>query len=177
MAVRKILRVGDPRLRQISQPIAENEIGSKEIKDLIKDMYQTMKAASGLGLAAPQIGVLKQLVVVGYEDSERYPDAPAKMEYKAFINPVITEQATDLQGFWEGCLSVPDMRGYVERVRKIRMEYYDIHGEKHDEIIEGFDAVVYQHECDHLKGILYIDRLKDPTMFGFNEELDTALAE
>lgn len=172
MAIRKILRIGSPVLRQVSQPVPDNEMGSKELKNLIKDMHQTMNAANGVGLAAPQIGVLKQVVVVGQSDTERYADTIERSEYMVIINPKITPQENEVRGYWEGCLSVPDMRGYVERVRKIRMQWVDQHGTKFDEIIEGFDAVVYQHECDHLKGELYIDKLKDPLLFGFNEELD-----
>jgi peptide deformylase len=176
MAVRKILRAGDPLLRKKSEPVPATEIRSKEIKKLIRDMFDTMAEADGLGLAAPQIGVLKKIVVVGFDRSERYPDAEG-IEHKILINPEIEILEGPDEGFWEGCLSVPGMRGYVERPRRIRMKWYDEEEEFHDEIIEGFDAVVYQHECDHLDGVLYVDRLKDPRLFGFNEELDAASRE
>lgn len=176
MAVRKILRAGDPLLRKKSEEIPLTEIRSKEIKKLIRDMFDTMDDADGLGLAAPQIGVLKQLVVVGFDRSERYPDAVA-MERNILINPQIEPLESKSEGSWEGCLSVPGMRGYVERPRRIRMKWYDENEEFHDEIIEGYDAVVYQHECDHLAGVLYVDRLKDPRLFGFNEELEGASVE
>ncbi|MCB1173207.1 MAG: peptide deformylase [Leptospiraceae bacterium] len=176
MAIRKILRIGDPRLREIAAAVPETEIGSKEIRDLVKDMKQTMIAANGVGLAAPQIGVLKRVVVVGIEsDNPRYKESKGQeLEFQALVNPVITPLKSDTGGMWEGCLSVPEMRGYVERPKKIRMEWYDLQGDKHSEVIEGFQAIVYQHECDHLDGVLYVDRLKDPRLFGFNDELDAA---
>ena len=152
MAVRKILRAGEPLLRKKSADIPTNEIGSKEIKKLIRDMFDT-------------------LVVVGFDRSDRYPDAPG-MERKILINPEIEKLEEASEGSWEGCLSVPGMRGYVERPRKIRMKWYDENEDFHDEVIEGYDAVVFQHECDHLEGVLYVDRLKDPRLFGFNEELE-----
>ena len=135
-------------------------------------MFDTMLEAKGVGLAAPQIGVSRRLVVVGLEQSTVETDATLEIRRQVLINPEIEALIETKEGFWEGCLSVPDMRGLVERPRKIRIKWYDEHEEIHDEIIEGFSAVIYQHECDHLDGILYVDRLKDPTMFGYNEELD-----
>lgn len=173
MALRKILRAGDPVLREKSAPIPIEEIRSKEIKKLIRDMFETMKAADGIGLAAPQVGVLKRLVIVGFDRSDRYPELENSIHQHILINPEITPLDGPREGFWEGCLSVPGMRGYVERPRRIRLKWYDENEEFHDQVVEGFDAVVYQHECDHLDGVLYIDRLKDPTLFGFNEELDS----
>ena len=166
--------MGDPRLRQVSEPIPVTEIRSKEIKKLIRDMFDSMEEAGGLGLAAPQIGVMKRIVVVGFDRSDRYPDLEDGIEKHILINPELERLTEKVEGFWEGCLSVPEMRGFVERPRKIRMKWYDENEEFHDRIIEGFDAVVYQHECDHLDGVLYVDRLKDPRLFGFNAELDSA---
>ena len=174
MAVRKILRIGNPLLRQKSEEVPVTEIRSSEIKKLIRDMYDSMESADGIGLAAPQIGVLKRVVVVGFYRTDRYPELKDGIERRILINPEIEVLDSPEVGFWEGCLSVPDMRGYVERKRKIRLKFYDEKEEFHDEIIEGFDAVVYQHECDHLNGILYVDRLKDPNLFGYNDELDMA---
>ncbi len=174
MAVRKILRIGNPELREKSLPVPENEISSKETKKIIRDMFDTMQEAQGLGLAAPQIGVKKQIVVVGFDASERYPDLKEEIEHHVLINPKIKVLDDKVEGYWEGCLSVPGLRGYVERPRKIKLSWYDQKEEYHDKIIEGFDAVVYQHECDHLEGILYVDRLKDPSLFGFSEELNQA---
>ncbi len=172
MAVRKILRIGHPELRKKSEPVPVTEIRSAEIKKLIRDMFDTMAEAGGIGLAAPQVGVHKRLVIVGFDRSDRYPELKQGIERRILVNPEIEILKAPPVGFWEGCLSVPDMRGYVERVRKIRLKFYDENEEFHDEVIEGFDAVVYQHECDHLDGVLYVDRLKDPKKFGYNDELD-----
>lgn len=174
MAVRKVLKIGHPDLRKKSLPVPVNEIRSAEIKKIIKDMFDSMAEAGGIGLAAPQIGVLKRIVVVGFDRSERYPELKDGMEYRILFNPEIEILKGPVEGFWEGCLSVPEMRGYVERSRRIHMKWHDEKEDFHDEVIEGFDAVVYQHECDHLEGILYVDRLKDPKLFGYNEELDAA---
>ena len=176
MAVRKILKLGHPLLREISQPVPDTEIRSAEIKKLIRDMFDTMAMAEGIGLAAPQIGVLKRVVVVG-EQSDRYPELTEPLQKKILINPQIEILNGTQEGFWEACLSVPGMRGYVERNRKIHMKWYDEKENFHDEIIEGFDAVVYQHECDHLDGILYVDRLKDSRLFGFVEEMGSSEAD
>ena len=170
MSVRKILKLGDPILRKLSQDITEEEIGEKEFKKLIRDMFDTMKHAEGVGLAAPQIGVLKKLIVIGSEKNERYPDAPFVAE-QVIINPKVTFQESPIKGYWEGCLSVPGMRGLVERPTKISMEWLDEKFQKHKEMIEGFQAIVFQHEIDHLSGILYVDRLKDPKLFGFTDAL------
>ncbi len=172
MAVRSILRIGHPELRKKSAPVPVTEIRSAEMKKLIRDMFDTMADAGGIGLAAPQIGVLKRVVIVGFDRSERYPELKDPIQRRILFNPEIEILKGPAVGFWEGCLSVPDMRGYVERIRKIRLKFYDENEEFHDEVIEGFDAVVYQHECDHLDGVLYVDRLKDPTKFGYNDELD-----
>jgi peptide deformylase len=175
MAVRKVLKLGNPELRKISQPVDEAEIGTKEFKKLLKDMFETMRYENGVGLAAPQIGVLKRLVVIGTEEENpRYPKSE-KLISHILINPVITHlaPAKDGNGFWEGCLSVPGMRGYVERPEKIQIEYYDEKWNKVQKIVEGFQAIVYQHECDHLDGILYVDRLKSPRLFGFTDEVET----
>jgi len=174
MAVKKVLRLGNPLLRQKSINIEESEVGTKDFKRLIRDMFDTMKFENGIGLAAPQIGVLKKLVIVGIEEENpRYPDA-SKIEEHILINPIITPLEEPREGgYWEGCLSVPGMRGYVERSKKIKLEYYDEKWNYIHKIVEGFPAVVYQHECDHLDGILYVDRLKSPKLFGFTEEIDT----
>ncbi len=178
MAVRKILRLGDPRLRLKAEPVLQDVIMAKETKKLIRDMFDTMEAADGLGLAAPQIGVLKQIIVVGFEkDNKRYADLDFRMEAQVLINPQIEVLDTKSIGSWEGCLSVPDMRGYVERPCKIRLRWYNEKEEHNEEVIEGFRAVVYQHECDHLSGILYVERLKDMRLFGFSEELDQTAAK
>ncbi|MFN3603261.1 MAG: peptide deformylase [Leptonema sp. (in: bacteria)] len=176
MAIKHILKIGNPLLRERSKEVPITEIKSKETKNLIKDMFDSMKAAKGIGLAAPQIGVLKRIVIVGYEPSERYPEIefenPENIQYKVLINPKIEFLTKETLGFWEGCLSVPGMKGYVERPKKIKLVYYSPNEELKEEIIEGFEAIVVQHECDHLDGILYVDRLKDTRLFGFDEEFD-----
>ena len=172
MAIHKILRVGDPLLRQVSKEIPKTEIQSKEIRKLIRDMLETMKEASGLGLAAPQIGVLKRIIVVGFDGSDRYPDLKEKIDYEVLINPKIEILKKEKLGFWEGCLSVPNMRGYVERPSRIKLSWLDENEEEQEKIVDNFPAIVYQHECDHLEGVLYIDHLKDFRLFGYCEELE-----
>ena len=174
MAIRKIITIGNPTLRKVAEPVSPEEIGSREIKKLVRDMFETMKNANGLGLAAPQIGISKQVVVLGFDENNRYPGVDKQLERQVLINPEIEVLDDNLVGFWEGCLSVPEMRGYVERSRRIRMKWKDENDDSFDEVIEGFPAVIYQHECDHLNGIVYIDRLKDSRLFGFNDELDAA---
>lgn len=171
MAERKILKMGNPLLRKKAEAVPLAEIRSQEIKKLLRDMFDTMKMNHGVGLAAPQVGVLKRIVVVGFDRGGARSSA-GKLEVRNLINPEIEILDGPVEGSWEGCLSVPEMRGYVERGRKIRLKWYDEKEELHEEIVEGYDAVVYQHECDHLNGTLYVDRLKDSTRFGFNEELD-----
>jgi peptide deformylase len=173
MAVRKILRIGNPLLRETSEDVLESEVGTKEFKKLIRDMFETMRFAEGVGLAAPQIGIMKKIVVVGSEeDNGRYKGSPAVPE-QVLINPVITPLAPPADGFWEGCLSVPGMRGYVERPAKIKMVWKDESFNTREEVIEGYRAIVMQHECDHLFGVLYVDRLKSTKLFGYNEDIET----
>lgn len=171
MAVRPILRIGDPRLRQVSEPV--DEFDTPELHELVHDMFDTMDAADGAGLAAPQIGVLKRVMIFGVEATPRYPDVEA-VPSTVLINPEFTVQGDDTAGFWEGCLSVPGMRGYVERPAHIAYRGYDQYGKLVEREVEGFHAIVLQHEYDHLDGILYPDRLADATQFGFNEELAAA---
>lgn len=174
MSVLKVLKIGNPLLRKRSFEVKEDEIRTKEFKKLIRDMFDTMHHENGIGLAAPQVGVLKRVVIVGSEEENpRYPDAPLIRE-QILINPVIQtlEEPKAGQGYWEGCLSVPGMRGYVERSQKIKLQYFDEKWQFHELVVEGFPAVVYQHECDHLDGILYVDRLKDTKLFGFTDELE-----
>lgn len=176
MSVLKVLKVGNPLLRKRSLEVSEDEIRTKEFKKLIRDMFDTMHHENGIGLAAPQVGVLKRVVIIGSEEENpRYPNV-SRLREQVLINPIIQplEGPKEGQGFWEGCLSVPGMRGYVERPQKIKLQYFDEKWNFHDQVVEGFPAIVYQHECDHLDGILYIDRLKDTKLFGFTEEVDTA---
>lgn len=175
MTIRPILRMGDPRLLQQALPVTE--FGTPELEDLIADMFATMAAAGGVGLAAPQIGVGLQLVIFGFEQSERYPDAPP-VPQTILLNPVITPLDDELEEGWEGCLSVPGLRGMVPRYRRIRYQGCDAQGAAIDREAEGFHARVVQHECDHLQGILYPMRVRDFRRFGFTDVLfpDTQVA-
>ncbi|MBA4743319.1 MAG: peptide deformylase [Azoarcus sp.] len=168
MSVRPILKMGDPRLLTPAEPVAE--FNTPELHALIADMFDTMDAAGGVGLAAPQIGVGLQLVIMGFERSERYPDAEP-VPQTILLNPVITPLGDDMDEGWEGCLSVPGMRGLVPRHTHIRYTGFTPQGEPIDREVDGFHARVVQHECDHLFGILYPMRIRDMTKFGFTDVL------
>ena len=163
-----ILKMGDPRLLRVSEPI--KEFDTPALHELIKDMFETMQHANGAGLAAPQIGVNLQLVIFGFKQNPRYPDAPNVPE-TVLINPVLTPLSDETDDAWEGCLSVPGMRGLVPRWSRLRYEGYDQFGKKISREVDGFHARVVQHETDHLHGILYPTRIKDLTKFGFTEVL------
>lgn len=168
MAVRTILRMGDPRLLHAAEPV--RTFGTRELDALVGDMFDTMAAAGGVGLAAPQIGVSLQVVIFGFEHSERYPDAPP-VPRTILVNPVITPLGEDEEEGWEGCLSVPGLRGVVPRYRRIRYQGHAPDGSRIDRSVEGFHARVVQHECDHLAGVLYPMRMRDLSRFGFTEVL------
>jgi peptide deformylase len=168
MATRPVLRMGDPRLLEPSRPI--ERFDTPELHALIADMEDTMKALNGAGLAAPQIGVGLQVVIFGVEHNPRYPDAEP-VPYTVLINPVLEPLDAEMEEGWEGCLSVPGMRGLVPRHRRLRYRGYDQYRRAIDRSVEGFHARVVQHECDHLAGILYPMRIQDLRNFGFNEEL------
>ena len=168
MTVRSILRMGDPRLLEFAQPVADPQTSA--IRTLIQDMFDTMNAAGGVGLAAPQIGVGLQAVIFGFEKSERYPDAPP-VPQTILINPLITPIGEDEELSWEGCLSVPGLRGEVPRFKCIRYQGIDEQGNAIDRTVEGFHARVVQHECDHLIGKLYPMRMRDMSRFGFTDVL------
>lgn len=173
MTVREILKMGDPRLLCVAPPVLRFD--TRELHALIEDMFDTMAAAQGAGLAAPQIGVDLQLVIFGFEHSERYPDAPA-VPRTVLINPTITPLAADESDGWEGCLSVPGLRGLVPRWTRIRYQGFDPAGRPIEREAEGFHARVVQHECDHLIGRLYPTRMRDLTQFGFTEVLFPEMA-
>jgi len=168
--IRDILKMGDPRLLRVAPPVPDAMIGSAELDALVADMFDTMHAADGVGLAAPQIGVDLQLVIFGFEHSERYPDAP-EVPQTILLNPVITPLSQDMEEGWEGCLSVPGLRGAVNRYSLIRYQGVDPHGVPIDRRAEGFHARVVQHECDHLIGRLYPSRITDFSKFGYTEVL------
>lgn len=172
MAVREILKMGDPRLLRRARPV--ESFGTPELHALVADMFETMEAARGAGLAAPQIGVDLQVVIFGFERNERYPDAPA-VPRTVLLNPRIEPLGEDEEEGWEGCLSVPGLRGMVPRWRRIRYSGFDPYGVPIEREAEGFHARVVQHECDHLQGILYPMRIRDFSRFGFTEVLFPAL--
>jgi peptide deformylase len=169
MTVRDILKMGDPRLLRVAPPVALFD--TDELHWLISDMLDTMQAASGAGLAAPQIGVDLQVVIFGTDTANpRYPDAPV-VPRTVLINPVITALDDSQEEGWEGCLSVPGLRGVVPRYSHIRYTGFDQYGDPIDRTVDGFHARVVQHECDHLLGVLYPMRMTDFTQFGFTEVL------
>lgn len=168
MTVCTILRMGNPRLLEIARPV--EELKAPEIKELIQDMFDTMAATGGVGLAAPQIGVDLQVVIFGFEKSERYPEAEP-VPQTILLNPVITPLSEEEEPGWEGCLSVPGMRGEVPRFKRIRYQGFDETGKIIDRTVDGFHARVVQHECDHLIGKLYPMRMRDFTRFGFTDVL------
>jgi peptide deformylase len=170
MAIYEILKMGDPRLFKNAALVDVAEISSPKIQQIIQDLLETMKSANGAGLAAPQIGVDLQIVVFGFEKSVRYPDADP-VPQTIIINPVITPLSFELEEGWEGCLSVPGLRGIVPRYQKIRYQGLNEQGEIIDRKVSGFHARVVQHECDHLHGYLFPMRVKDFTRFGFTEVL------
>lgn len=168
MTVRTLLKMGDPRLLEISSPV--DPIDPLALAPLLNDMWDTMADANGAGLAAPQIGVMRRIVIFGYQTNPRYPDAPAVPE-TVLINPQITPLEDSREDGWEGCLSVPGMRGIVPRYRAIHYRGFDQYGEIIDREVSGFHARVVQHECDHLDGILYPQRIEDMRNFGFIDTL------
>src|SRR3982751_2320654 len=168
MAVREVLRMGHPVLREKSKAV--DRTATPELRQLIADMKETMAAQSGAGLAAPQIGVSQRVVIFGVEANPRYPDAEP-VPFTVLVNPKIVILTREIEEDWEGCLSVPGMRGVVPRYKKLRYSGFDIEGNPFEREAEGFHARVVQHECDHLDGILYPQRMTDMSRFGFNEEL------
>lgn len=171
MTVRKVIKMGNPLLREVAKEFTKDEILSGDMQDLITDMWDTMYAYDGIGLAAPQIGLSRQLAVIHLEeDSERYPEL---VESKKFIifNPSISILDETKQEFWEGCLSVPGLRGPVSRPRKIKVDYLDENAKENSIELEDFLATVFQHELDHLFGKLFVDRMEDISLLAYEEEL------
>ena len=169
MAVREILKMGDARLLRVAQPV--RAFGTAELAALVDDLHETMVAANGAGLAAPQIGVDLQLVIFGFEHNQRYPEAPP-LPLTVLLNPQITALSEDEVDGWEGCLSVPGLRGLVPRWTRIRYSGLDLQGRAIEREAEGFHARVVQHECDHLDGILYPMRVRDFRRFGYADVLN-----
>ncbi|HYS51149.1 MAG TPA: peptide deformylase [Burkholderiales bacterium] len=166
--IREVLKMGDLRLLEKSQPV--EAFGTPQLRELIADMRDTMAHLNGAGLAAPQIGVPLRVVIFGVTLNPRYPDAE-EVPDTVLINPVITPLEEEMEEDWEGCLSVPGMRGVVPRFKKVRYQGFDESGNPIDRSVEGFHARVVQHECDHLDGILYPMRMRDMSQFGFVDVL------
>src|ERR1700678_733362 len=168
MAIREVLKMGDPRLLAVSEPV--RAFGTPELESLLTDMRDTMLHLNGAGLAAPQIGVGLRVVIFGFEHNPRYAEAEP-VPYTVLINPSLTPLDDEQEEGWEGCLSVPGMRGLVPRYRTLRYTGLDAAGQPIDRTVKDFHARVVQHEVDHLDGILYPQRIRDLTQFGFNEAL------
>jgi len=166
--IRDVLRMGDPRLWQKSLPVSQ--FNTKELDELLRDMRDNMAHLNGAGLAAPQIAVPLRVVIFGVTTNPRYPDIEPVPD-TVLINPVLTPLSQEMEEGWEGCLSVPGMRGWVPRFHKLRYAGFDQEGNSFQRDVEGFHARVVQHEVDHLDGVLYPMRIRDLTKFGFNEEL------
>lgn len=168
MAIRQVLKMGEPLLLQVAKPV--EQFDTPELHRLIKDMTDTMASLNGAGLAAPQIGVSLQVVIFGFEKNQRYPDAD-EVPFTILLNPQLTPLSAEQEDGWEGCLSVPGIRGMVPRYAHLRYRGVDQYGTAIDRTVSGFHARVVQHECDHLQGILYPMRVKDFRLFGFNDVL------
>ena len=166
--IRDILRMGDPRLLEKARPV--EAFGTPELRALIEDMQDTMRAASGAGLAAPQIGIGLRVVIFGFESNPRYPQAEP-VPFTVLVNPVLTPLSDEAEEGWEGCLSVPGLRGMVPRWTHLHYRGFDAEGEQIEREATGFHARVVQHECDHLDGILYPMRIRDFTQFGYTDVL------
>jgi len=166
--IRTILRMGDPRLLRVAAPV--EDFDTAQLHELVQDLRDTMQAASGAGLAAPQIGVNLRVVIFGFDRNPRYPDAPP-VPATVLVNPELEPLGDELEEDWEGCLSVPGLRGVVPRHVRLRYAGRDAYGARIERLAEGFHARVVQHECDHLDGVLYPMRVRDFSRFGFIDAL------
>ncbi len=176
MAVRKIIRMGHPTLRKVARPLAGEEIRSEAVGRLIDDMIDTLHDYGGIGLAAPQIDESVRLAIIEIPGGPtRYGEIPA-LPLTVFVNPSVEVVDPSPAGYWEGCLSVPGLRGFVERPQHVRVHALDREGKPLDLELKGFLATVFQHEFDHLDGRLYVDHLKDPALLAFDEEFERYLA-
>ncbi|PXX16724.1 peptide deformylase [Nitrosomonas ureae] len=168
MAIKPVLKMGEPLLLQVAKPV--DRFDTPELHAMIQDMQDTMEDLNGAGLAAPQIGVSLQVVIFGFKKNQRYPDAD-EVPFTVLLNPQLTPLSDEKEDGWEGCLSVPGMRGIVPRFAHLRYRGFDQYGKAIDRTVSGFHARVVQHECDHLLGILYPMRIKDFRQFGFTDVL------
>lgn len=170
MAVLEIIRMGHPVLRQPAEVLSKNVICSQDIADLVEDMVETLHASGGIGLAAPQVKRPIQLAIVEVsESSSRYGEIPT-IPLSIFVNPSVKVLSEETAGHWEGCLSIPGIRGFVERPQLIEVSYQDLTGKAHSRVVDGFPATVMQHEFDHLAGTLFIDKIEDTRLLSFEEE-------
>lgn len=169
MAILKVARLGHPILREVAHPVPPERIRSTEIQRFIDDMVETMREYDGAGLAAPQVHTLRQIAVIEVDGNPRYPDAPG-IPLTVVVNPVVTPLTEEIEDGWEGCLSVPDMRGMVPRYTAVRLQCYDREGERVDLVAKDFFARVIQHETDHLQGVVYVDRMRDLSTLSFIAE-------
>ncbi len=169
--IQPICRMGNPVLREVARDVALDEINSDKFSRLIADLRDSMKHYGGIGIAAPQIGVSLKVCVIELLSLNRYGQE-INLPFTVFVNPVIEILSPESRGYWEGCLSVPGLRGFVERPQLIKVNYLDETGKEQTLQAEGFLATVVQHELDHLFGKLYIDRIKDPTLLTYQEEYD-----
>jgi peptide deformylase len=168
MAIRPVLKMGHPLLRQVAAPVSE--LGTSELTALVADLDDTMRALNGAGIAAPQIGVGLRVVIFELKDNPRYPHI-APVPYTVLVNPVLTPIGEDREEGWEGCLSVPGLRGLVPRYRRLRYGGFAPDGTRIEREVEGFHARVVQHEVDHLDGVLFPQRIRDMRSFGFEDAL------
>lgn len=169
--IRSICRMGNPILRKITQEVPKSILKTDEFAQILQDLLDSMKHYGGIGIAAPQIGIDYQVALIELTGINRYGEE-INLPLTAFINPRIEYLTNATQGFWEGCLSVPGLRGYVERPEKVKVNYLDVEGNEQELVASGFLATVLQHELDHLQGILYIDKIKDSKHLSYQEEFD-----
>lgn len=173
MAVRRIIRMGHPNLRKVANELPLAELQTDWFKRLLIDMEHTLHDYGGVGLAAPQIDEPWRVAIIEIGDSPTRYGEIASIPLTVFVNPVIEVTSPEpVAGFWEGCLSVPGLRGFVERPQQVAVRYTDLQGQKQSLALNGFHATVFQHEFDHLDGVLYVDRVKDPALLMFEEELE-----
>jgi len=173
MTVQTVIRMGHPTLRRVAKPYPVDNIGSPAFQVLIQDMQETLHAYGGIGLAAPQIDVSYQVAVIEIENTTTRYGELERVPFSVFVNPVISVADGEITGYWEACLSIPELMRYVERPQHIQIDYLDEAGTAQSLEYQGFMATVFQHEFDHLQGKLYVDRMKDPTQFAFDEEYHT----
>ena len=177
MAIRKVARLGHPVLREPCRELTRTEIRSPATRRLVEDMRETMAEYAGVGLAAPQVHEPVRIAIIEFDPGDAERDLDEGQASFTVFNPKTTVLDPTPEGYWEGCLSVPGMRGYVERPRRVRVDYLDEAAKPARVVADGFLATVFQHELDHLDGVLYVDRLADPKLFAFNEEFSRYVAE